>query len=70
MNVSGISTSHALAAQATDMKALSVASQIGIAVIKQIQQQELQQAAALIEMIQDTPAPISDGVSQHIDIYA
>ena len=70
MNVSGVSMSNALATQATDMQALDVASQISIAVLKQVQQQEQQQAAALIEMIQDTPAPISDGVSQYIDVYA
>jgi len=62
--------SNALATQATDMKALNVASQINIAVIKQMQEQQQQLANALIAMIQDTPTPIADGVSQYVDVYA
>lgn len=61
MNVSGVSMSNALAAQATEMKAGGVGSQIAIAVLKQLQEQQRQQAAALIEMIQSSPAAVSDG---------
>ena len=62
--------SNSLATQATEMKSLNVASQINIAVIKQMQEQQQQQADALIAMIQDTPTPIADGVSQYVDFYA
>lgn len=47
------------------MKGEQVGTQIGMAVMKQIQDQEKQQAAALIKMIQQTAA-----ASGHVDMYA
>jgi hypothetical protein len=51
------------------MQGSQVGLQIGVAVMKQVQDQQKQQAAALIKMIQqaNTAAAAANG---HIDIYA
>lgn len=46
-----------------------VMQQISVAVMKQQQEQERQMAAALIEMMRQTPTPSLDGTGQFIDVY-
>ena len=60
-----VSTVSSMASMATSMKGENVGTQIGVAVMKQVQDQEKQQAAALIKMIQQTAA-----ASGHVDMYA
>lgn len=65
MDVSSVS-SNALAETASGLKAGQVSMQISIAVAKQIQDVERQQAEALIRMMQQTTAAARGGV----DVYA
>ena len=45
-------------------------SEISMAILKQIQDQQERQAAMLVKMINQTPIPSLDGTGQIIDIYA
>ncbi len=67
MNVSSVSV-DSLASLATEMKGANIGTQIGVAVMKQIQQSQEQMAAALLQMIAQSPSP--EGVGQNIDISA
>ena len=66
MAVSSVGMSNALATLATDMKTNHVQSEIALAVLKQIQAQQEQQAAALMEMIRQAPGPA--GTGQYVNI--
>jgi Putative motility protein len=57
-----------IASQATAMQGENMGLQIGTAVMKKIQDQEKQQGAALIQMIQQTASAVS--ASGHVDVYA
>jgi hypothetical protein len=70
MNVADVSMSTGLASLASQMGADRVGAQITIAVLKQIQDQQKMQADALIQMMQQSQIPVSDGVSQYVDTYA
>ena len=59
----------AIASAATDMQNQSVGTQIGVAVMKQVQDQEKQQAAALIQMIRQN-ASAAAAARGHVDVYA
>ena len=58
-----------IASTGTAMKGNQVGQQIGVAVMKQVQDQEKQQGAALIKMIQQTNTATA-AASGHVDIYA
>jgi hypothetical protein len=58
-----------IASTATEMKSASVGMQIGVSVMKSIQDQQQQQAAALIEMIRQT-ASASAAARGGVDVYA
>ena len=67
MNVSSISQPSAMARVASSVGTQNVQSQITIAVLKQIQEQQKQMAEALLEMIADTPQlTVTD---HHLDVY-
>ncbi|MCC7354102.1 MAG: putative motility protein [Anaerolineae bacterium] len=68
MSISAISPSTALASLATGMKAQDVQMQIALAVLKQIQEQQKQQAEAFVEMIQQATPPVGSG--QSLDLFA
>lgn len=68
MSISAISPTTALASLATDMKAQDVQMQIALAVLKQIQEQQKQQAEAFVEMIRQTPPAAAGG--QRLDLFA
>lgn len=55
-----------LASLATGMKSSNLGQQIGVAVLKQIQDSQEQMAAGLLKMIAQTPSP--EGVGQNVDI--
>ncbi len=67
MGISAISPSNALASLATDMKAEDVQMQIAMAVLKQIQDQQKQQAEAFVEMLQQSPSVT--GNSGGLDVF-
>jgi len=69
MDVSG-DYSTMMASTASELKSGQLISQISVAVFKQIQDQQQQQADMLIQMINQTPRPSLDGTGQIIDIYA
>jgi len=63
-----VSMLSALAGLATNMVNEQVQSQLGVAILKQTLDQEKQQGAALVNMIQATPRPAA---SNHlVDLYA
>ncbi len=66
MDVSGVT---AMASLGTSLKAEGIGLQLSMAVMKQIQDQQAQQAAALIQMIQQS-ASVAAAASGHVDIYA
>ena len=70
MNVADVSMSTGLASLASQMGSDRVGAQITMAVLKQIQDQQKMQADALIQMMQQSQVPVSDGVSQYVDTYA
>lgn len=55
---------------ASGIKSEQVMSEISMAILKQIQDQQKRQAAMLVKMISQTPTPSLDGTGQIIDIYA
>jgi len=55
---------------ASGIKSEQVMSEISMAILKQIQDQQERQAAMLVKMINQTPIPSLDGTGQNIDIYA
>jgi hypothetical protein len=55
---------------ASGIKSEQVMSEISMAILKQIQDQQERQAAMLVKMINQTPIPSLDGTGQIIDIYA
>jgi hypothetical protein len=58
----------AVASMASDMIGQNIGQQFGVAILKSIQDQQKQQGAALIQMIQQTASAIRpDG---HVDVYA
>ena len=59
----------ALASTATAMQGEQTGQQIGVAVMKSIQDQQKQQGAALVQMMRQTAAA-SAAASGHVDIYA
>lgn len=64
--VSSISTKSSLAAMATGMQNTQVQSEISIAIMKQVQDQQKVIANALLEMIRQGPMP--DGAGQIVNI--
>ena len=67
MTISGASSSlDSLAALASGLKSASVGQQIGVAVLKQIQDSQQAQAQQLLQMMQQTAAVARGGV----DMYA
>lgn len=60
--------SSLLANWATEMKGASVASQIGVAVMKQVLDQQQQAGEAIIQMMQQTPRP-SGSTGSVVDVY-
>ena len=66
MAIGDVSMSSQLADWATALKGDGLQMQIGVAVLKQIQDQQKQQAEALIKMMNQTPRPAASGV----DLYA
>jgi hypothetical protein len=68
MNVSGPSMTDSLANLFTGMQAGQVQAEIAVAVLKQIQDQQGQQAQALLKMI--SQAPSLEGTGQIVDLYA
>jgi hypothetical protein len=66
--VSSISTDSSLAAVATGMQNSRVQSEISVAIMKQMQEQQDAFANALLEMIRNGPMP--DGSGQIINIGA
>lgn len=65
---SSISTNSSLAAMATGIQNANVQSEISIAIMKQVQNQQDAFANALLEMINQGPMP--DGTGQVINIAA
>jgi len=57
-----------MASVAADMQGQQIGQQFGVAIMKSIQDQQKQQGAALIKMIQQT-APVI-GPDGHVDVYA
>jgi hypothetical protein len=66
--ISSVSTNSSLAAMATGMQNASVQSEISIAIMKQVQEQQAAFANAMLEMINQGPMP--DGTGQIINIGA
>jgi hypothetical protein len=64
--ISGASLTDSLVNMASNLQASKVAMQIGVAVLKQIQDQQKAQAQALINMISQTPS--LDGTGQVVDV--
>ena len=69
MAVGDVSMSSMLASWATEMKGASVASQIGVAVMKQVLDQQQQAGEAIIQMMQQTPRP-GGSTGSVVDVYA
>jgi hypothetical protein len=69
MNVSGIGSSL-YSSGTSGMRGSQVMQQISVAVFKQQQEQEKRMAAALIEMIRQTPSASLNGTGQLIDVFA
>jgi hypothetical protein len=69
MAIGDVSMSNTLASWATEMKGSNLASQIGVAVMKQIMDQQKQQGEAIIQMMQQTPRPAGSSGSV-VDVYA
>ena len=57
-----------MASVASDLQGQQIGQQFGVAIMKSIQDQQKQQGAALIKMIQQT-APVI-GPDGHVDVYA
>lgn len=55
---------------ASGIKSEQVMSEISMAILKQIQDQQERQAAMLVKMINQTPTPSLDSTGQIIDVYA
>jgi hypothetical protein len=55
---------------ASGIKSEQVMSEISMAILKQIQDQQERQAAMLIKMINQTTTSSLDGTGQIIDVYA
>lgn len=70
MSISGVSMADSLASMATQAKAEDIRGQIAVAVLKQVQDQNAQQAEALLEMMRATPAPAVAGLGGNVDLYA
>lgn len=68
MNVSEASLSNALAGLASGTKAQEIQYQLAVSVLKKTQDQQKQQAAALIKMISQVPSP--DGTGRVVDVTA
>jgi hypothetical protein len=68
MSVSDVSSVNTLAQVASGMQSDQVMGQITAAVLKQIQEQQNQQAQALIQMIQAQPT--LDGTGQVVNVGA
>jgi hypothetical protein len=70
--ISGLSMYDSLAGQATSVATSQAREQIGMAVMKQIIDQNKQQGEAIVEMIQaGSPASLaSEGLGQNVDVYA
>jgi hypothetical protein len=66
--ISSVSTDSSLAVMATGMQNANVQSEISIAIMKQVQNQQDAFANALLEMIKQGPMP--DGTGQVINIAA
>ena len=64
MDISGIMTGTV-----SGIKSEQVMSEISMAILKQIQDQQERQAAMLVKMINQT-TPSTDGTGQIIDVYA
>jgi hypothetical protein len=69
MEISG-DLSTMMADVASGIKSEQVMSEISMAILKQIQDQQERQAAMLVKMINQTPTPSLDGTGQIIDTYA
>ena len=61
--------SSMMASWATEMKGATVASQIGVAVMKQVLDQQRQQGEAILQMMQQTPHP-EGSTGSVLDVYA
>ena len=71
MNVSGASSlSDGLAILATNMQSQKVPQQLGIAILKQIQNTQEMQVEALVGMISSTPGMTADGTGQIVNVAA
>ena len=68
MSVSGISSVDTLASLASGMASAGVQSDIALAVLNQIQDQQMLMAQALLDMISQTPS--LDGTGQAVDVSA
>jgi len=69
MDVSGIGSSL-YSSGSSGLRGAQVMQQISVAVMKQQQEQEQRMAAALIEMMNQTPTASLEGTGQLIDIFA
>jgi len=71
MNISGASSlSDGLAILATNMQSQKVPQQLGIAILKQIQNTQEMQVEALVGMINSTPGMTADGTGQIVNVAA
>ena len=71
MNISGASSlSDGLAILATNMQSQKVPQQLGIAILKQIQNTQEMQVEALVGMISSTPGMTADGTGQIVNVAA
>lgn len=66
MNVSDVSLSTSLVAVATDAQASRLRSQIGFAVLGELQDQQKQMADALVRMMESAPGP--DYLGKNVDV--
>ncbi len=69
MNVSGVSMVDSLAQSFTEMSVSRIQQQIAVSVMKEIQDSQQEQAAAILKMMQQ-PSPSLTGTGQLIDRFA
>lgn len=68
MNVSGVSMTDVLAQTYSALSSSRLQAQIGVAVLKQIQNNQQQQANAVVQMIEQSAAIRLDPAAQRIDL--